>query len=133
MTCFSNNNFTDILFFFLMKKPEIQKLFFNTDDYRPRTKYEGRYCFHRCLSVHTCGLGGSSQVRMGGTPFPGQDGGGTPFPGQDRGGTPFQVQMEYEWCTPGYPPPPPGTGWGFPIKDWMRYPPPPPQSEDRAT
>ena len=28
-----------------------------------------RYCFHRCLSVHTCGVGGyPSQIRMGGTP-----------------------------------------------------------------
>ena len=32
-----------------------------------RTKYEGKYCFQRCLSVHTCGGGGRY-------PITGQDG-----------------------------------------------------------
>ena len=48
--------------------------------YRPRTKYEGRYCFHRCLSVNISG---------GGYSIPGLDGGGggvNPIPGLDVGG-----------------------------------------------
>ena len=35
--------------------------------YRPRMKYEGRYCFHRCLSVHISGAGVPIQP-MWGTP-----------------------------------------------------------------
>ena len=47
--------------------------------YRLCMKHEGRYCFHGCLSVYTCGRGG--------LPIPGQDVGGgvTPFSGLDRG------------------------------------------------
>ena len=60
-------------------------------NYRPRTKYEGRYCFHRCLSVNISGGGGVGGVPhprfgwwgRGGYPIPGLDGGG--------GGTPSQV------------------------------------------
>ena len=55
--------------------------------YRPRTKYEGRYSFHRCLSVHTCPIPRSgrgvphSQVWIGGTPIPGL----VPHPRSRRG------------------------------------------------
>ena len=71
-------------------------------NYRPRTKYEGRYCFHRYLSVHISGGGGYHipdpgsgvpQVQVGGVPYPGGGGGITPsqawvppspHPGLDR-------------------------------------------------
>ena len=76
---------------------------------RPRTKYEGRYCLRRCLSVHISG-------------------GGYPIPGPGRGGTPSQVQVgEYDipGLDGGYPIPcldggvPQGPP---PIWDWMGYP-----------
>ena len=63
-------------------------------NYRPRTKYEGRYCFHRCLSVHTCGRGGEY-------PIQGQDGkGGSPFPCLDWG---VPNPRSGQGVTPGYP------------------------------
>ena len=56
---------------------------YRRDCYRPRTKYEGRYCFHRCLSVNISG---------GGTPSrSGWWGGGTPARSGWLGGTPSQV------------------------------------------
>ena len=77
--------------------------------YRPRTKYEGRYCFHRCLSINISR--------------------GYPVPGLRRypiqvwmvGDTPSQV-----WGggvnlsrSGGYPIPGLGWGRGYPIQVWM--------------
>ena len=67
--------------------------------YRPRTKYEGRYCFHRCLSVHISGGIPHPRSRWGGGyPISGLDGG---FPIQDWMGYPPPIQ-----CWTGTPPPP---------------------------
>ena len=85
------------------------------DFYRPRTKYEGRYCFHRCLSVHISGEGIPSS-RSGG--------GGVPHPRSEWRGTPSQVQAG------GYPIPGPGRGVpiqgldrGMPSSQWVgRFP-----------
>ena len=54
--------------------------------YRPRTKYEERYCFHRRLSVHISGGGGVPHLADGGGgyPIPGS-GRGYPIPGPDGG------------------------------------------------
>ena len=104
--------------------------------------------FTLCVSPHLDGGGRVplSQVRMGSTPFPGQDGGrGYPLPGQDGEGIPFLGQ---DGVTP-----PTGTGWftpslsgldgGPPIKVGWGYPQskldggtpnhPPPPSGDRET
>ena len=101
--------------------------------YHPRTKYEGRYCFHRCLSV--CQHFGGVQVQVGGWGYLIQltEGGGIPsqvwtngtpsqvqvegYPIQLIGGTPSQVWIggvphpRPEW---GYPPPS-RTGCGTPL------------------
>ena len=146
----------------LLQDSEVHGGFFSKQEehyYRPRTKYEGRYCFHRCLSVHTCRGGTPSQVRMGDTQFPGQDGGcpipmsgwGYPIPRSGQGvphshvrtgGTTSQVWMGGT--------PIPGldrrvpysrSGWGYPIPGLDRgYPHPksrsgwgtPPQSRDSS-
>ena len=96
--------------------------------YRPRTKYKGRYCFHRCLSVHLSGGTPSSwqgevphsrsrwgyPIQSTGVPIPGPGRGfhiqlmGVPHPRSRQGvphpadrGTPSQVQVEgVSWVTP---------------------------------
>ena len=86
--------------------------------YRPRTQYKGRYCFHMCLSVHICGLGGGTPFPGPGrgVPLPGPGGGGRgyPLPRSRQGGTPFRGPCgggggdlsRYRWGVP--PPPRPG-------------------------
>ena len=104
--------------------------------YRPRTKYEGRYCFYRCLSVHICGgiplprsgWGATdSQIWTGGYLIPGQD------------GTPDEVSglrvppPHQDWM--GYPPPIQDWIRYTPVQNWMGLPPAPlpsPLSGDRA-
>ena len=76
---------------------------------RVRT-YDGRLCFHRCVSVQLSGGGGTpSQVWVGGYPISGLGGGGYPIPGPGPGG---------------YPVPGPG---GYPIPSLGVYPIPGPQ------
>ena len=96
--------------------------------YRPRTKYEGRYCFHRCLSVHISG-GVPHPADRGGVPHPAD--GGTPSKVQAEGGTP----SSWQGCTPsqvqvgggtpssrwGYPIQG-SRGWGYPIQLTGMYP-----------
>ena len=103
--------------------------------YHPHTKYEGRYCFYRCLSVNISGEGGtpSGQPEEGysipapGGGYPIQLTGGLPHPRSRQGGTPSQV-----WT--GVPPiqnwigyPLSRTGWGNPLlrTEWDTPPPQP--------
>ena len=109
---------------------------------RVRSTYDGRLCFHRCVSVQLSGWG-VPHPRSGwggGYPISGLDDGGVPYPrsgwwqgypipGLDGGGTPSQVWMEgtpwpglYDGGYPGTPPPT-MTGWGTP-------PPPPEQHSE---
>ena len=107
---------------------------------RVRT-YDGRLCFHRCVSVQLSGGVPHSRSGRGGIPIPGlAGGGGTPsqvWPGGYPskvwlgGGTPSQVWSggvppDQVWM--GYPPgpgtgsPPPRPGTGYPPPDqvWIR-------------
>ena len=83
------------------------------DYYRPHPKNDGRLCFHRCLSLHTC---------EGGYPIPGQDGGDAPFPGLDG-------RYPIPGLDRGVPYPRSGQGgtpsWGTPHPCLERVPPPP--------
>ena len=90
-------------------------------NYRPRTKYEGRYCFHKCLSVWMVrghpisGLrGGGTPSRSGwwGVPHP-RPGVGVPQPGLDGGGT---LARSWWW---GIPHPKGGGYLGYPSQVWM--------------
>ena len=95
--------------------------------YRPRTKYEGRYCFHRCLSVNISGgrgypilglSGGVSHSRSGWGRTPSQVSQGVPVPGLDR-----RVPCPRLW---GYPIPGMGGGYSNPGLDGGGYPMVPP-------
>ena len=85
-----------------------------TSFYRPRTKYERRYCFHRCLSVNISGGGGVPHPRSGwwgGYPRSGWLGRGYPRSGWWEEGVP-QVWMvgrgvPQVWMVRGYP----RSGW----------------------
>ena len=113
-----------------------------TNCYRPRTKYEGRHCFHRCLSVHISGGGGvtpSSWWGEGGYPIPGLDRGrvphprsrqGVPVPGPERAPHPangrYPIPAQVGGGVPhpadgGYPITGPGRGvpQGTPLQDWL--------------
>ena len=81
--------------------------------YRPRTKYEGSYCFHRCLAVNISGGGTPFQVWVGftlsqvrGYPVPGM-GEGVLHPRSGWRGTPSQVWVgvtpSQVWMGGGYP------------------------------
>ena len=88
-------------------------------NYRSRTKYEGRYCFHRCLSVYISG-GGRRGFPIpdpgGGVPHPmSRWGGGGTCPRSRQGVPPIQ-----DWM--GYPPPLTWNGVPPTIQDWMGYP-----------
>ena len=56
--------------------------------YRPRKKYEGRYCFHRCLSVHISGGGYPHPADGGGYPHLAE---GVPHLADGGKGTPIQL------------------------------------------
>ena len=77
-------------------------------NYCPRTKYEGRYCFHRCLFTFRGGV--PHRANGGGTPSQVQVGEGVPCP-RSRWGIPIPG--------PGYPGldgvPPSDLGWGTPL------------------
>ena len=106
--------------------------------YRPLTWYDGRLCFHRCLSVQVGGgvpqpgpdgrtlarsrwQGVPSQVQICST-RPGSDGG---YPSQvQTGGYPNQVQMGGTLARDGESP---GQGWGTP-RPGIGYSPSPPDS-----
>ena len=60
--------------------------------YRPHPKDGGRYCFHRCLSVHT---------QVGYLPWPGPDGWGVTYPGQGRYTPPGQISTANTCCAAG--------------------------------
>ena len=92
----------------------VSQIFCTVHFYRPRTKYEGRYCFHRCLSVHISG-GEVPHSADGGDPISGPGGGGVGYPvsGPGRG---YPVP-----CPGGYPIPGPGRGYTPSIQDWMGY------------
>ena len=98
-----------------------QSLFqcYTTDFYRPRTKYEGRYCFHRCLSVRISGEYPIQRMAGGGVFTPSQVQTGVPHPrSRQGGGTPTHTSR---------------TRWGIPpLQDWVGYPHPPPQSGDSS-
>ena len=68
-------------------------MFFQTSGlvcYRPRTKYDGRLCFHRCVSVQLSGWGVFHKADQGaGYPIPGP--GGVPHLADGEEGTPSQV------------------------------------------
>ena len=101
-------------------------------NYRPHSKDEGRYCFHRCLSVNILRAGVTPCGRWGQVPpSQVQAGGGSPFPGRDRRylhprGYPPVSRMGYHpiWNWKGGTPhptqswegghPPAGSGKGYP-------------------
>ena len=74
--------------------------------YRPRMlSYDGRLCFHRCVSV---------QLSGGGVPRPRSEwGGGTPCQVW-VGGTPFKVWVGVPCCRSGWGIPCSRSGWGVP-------------------
>ena len=103
---------------------------------RVRSTYDGRLCFHRCVSVQLLGGGGYPIPGLRGYPIPGLDGGrypsqvwmvgGTPSQVWMVGGYPGQVWMVGEYHIPGLDGlGVPRTGWHTPNHhDWMGYPPP---------
>ena len=119
----------------------------------PASEGWGRYYFHRCLSIHTCGGYPSPRIFQSLVPGPFQ-GGGTPVLAKGRGY--FLPQLGQDRDTPQ-----PGQDWGTPLgrtglghlppaRTWLGYlpsqditgyplgqdrtevPPPPPRQNSRA-
>ena len=110
-----------VSFNFLLNKLSLYYYYY----YRLGTKYDGRLCFRRCVSVQLSKWGYPIQLtgrgvphprsRWGvphpadwGYPTPGQDGG---YPIQLTGGTPSQVQGVPHLADGGVPPSRPGIGY----------------------